>query len=89
MIGFNFILGSDKDGWSVQDFRGTWARKPSDGAKWSEDSRALQLGGIVMKISALLKDAKVMKLGGLIGKPVEVIFEDNSLKSWRILTEVI
>lgn len=41
------------------------------------------------RIVNLLQDAKVRKLSQLINKPVEATFEENMLKSWRILTEVL
>ena len=34
-------------------------------------------------------DAKVNSIDKLKGIPVEVTFEDNMLKEWRILTEVL
>jgi len=37
----------------------------------------------------LKKDAKVNSIDKLKGIPVEVTFEDNMLKEWRILTEVL
>lgn len=40
-------------------------------------------------ISKLLKEAKVDEVYQLKGKPVEVTFEGNMLKEWRLLTEVI
>jgi hypothetical protein len=36
-----------------------------------------------------LKDAKVNSVDELKGKPVEVTFDGNMLKEWRILTEVL
>jgi hypothetical protein len=40
-------------------------------------------------VSKLLKDAKVSSVDELKGKPVEVTFDGNMLKEWRILTEVL
>jgi hypothetical protein len=40
-------------------------------------------------VSKLLKDAKVNSVDELKGKPVEVTFDGNMLKEWRILTEVL
>jgi hypothetical protein len=40
-------------------------------------------------VSTLLKEAKVNSVDMLKGKPVEVTFDGNTLKSWRILTEVL
>ena len=43
----------------------------------------------MQKISKLLQIAKVKEIIKLKGKPVEIEFESNTLKSWRILTEVL
>ena len=40
-------------------------------------------------ISKLLTEAKVNSIDQLKGKPVEVEFEGNTLKGWRILKEVL
>jgi hypothetical protein len=42
-----------------------------------------------MWLLGIMKDANVSRMQDLVGKPVEVVFDSNSLKSWRILTEVI
>ena len=41
------------------------------------------------KVAAILKDAKVSSVSGLIGKPVEVTIENRTFKDFRILTEVL
>lgn len=41
------------------------------------------------KIKLLMEEAKVSTLSSLKNKPVEIIFEDNTLKKWRILKEVL
>ena len=40
-------------------------------------------------LSKLLNDAKVDSVDKLKGIPVEVTLEDNTLKEWRVLTEVL
>jgi hypothetical protein len=40
-------------------------------------------------ISDLLHDAKVDSVEKLKGVPVEILFEGNTLKEWRIFTEVL
>ena len=42
-----------------------------------------------MRISALLGDAKKTEVSRLAGVPVEVEFNGNVLKSWRVLKEVL
>jgi hypothetical protein len=44
---------------------------------------------MVKKVNKLLKDAKVTSIDQLKGKPIEIINEGLTLKSWRILTEVL
>lgn len=44
---------------------------------------------MIDNIQKLLKDAKVDKVEQLKGKPIEVTFESNLLKGFRILTEVL
>jgi len=87
MIGITFDLGSD--GWGVTDFWGEWSTEVTEYTKWTDESRITKLGETVMRISQLLKDAKVDKVNDLNGIPIEVSFDGNILKSWRILTEVI
>ena len=58
--------------------------------KWTEADRDKQLAEIMRYISKLLSEAKVNDITKLAGKPVEVTIDEfNSLKSWRILTEVL
>jgi hypothetical protein len=87
MIGITFDLGGE--GWGIGDFWGHWSSKPSSGAKWTEAEQVKYLGEVVMRISTLLTSAKVSDISKLKGVPVEVITENNSLKSWRVLKEVL
>ena len=87
MIGISFTLGGE--GWGVCDFWGDWSIKRSEGAKWSEDDRIKLLGAMVMRLNTLLQQAKVSEVNQLVGIPVEVTFENNTLSSWRVLKEVL
>lgn len=89
MIGICFGLGSESESWGVHDFWGTWSMKRTDGCQWTEADRTRQLGEMVMKINALLSDAKQHDIADLVGVPIEVTFEARTLKSWRVLTEAI
>ena len=89
MIGFSFDLGSDKDGWGVGDFWGYWSIERSESTKWTENDRIKALGEVVMKFAELLEKAKVDSIDKLEGKPVEVIFDGQTLKNWRILEEAL
>ena len=85
-IGIGFTLGSTS--WSVNDFWGDWVTWHKD-CKWTEAERNGKLGEIVIRVAKLLSDANVDTINRLVGVPIEVDFDDNILKSWRILTEAI
>ena len=88
MIGVSVTLVSDKECWGVGDFKGTWATR-SDGAEWTLADQTRIWGETVAWVRDLLRDAKKQELKDLVGTPVEVTFEDNTLKAWRVLTEVV
>lgn len=87
MVGASFTLGGP--GWGVVDFWGTWGIERSDYAKWTEQERIDQLGAVVMRLSDLLTKAKKQTVSALVGVPIEAEFENNTLKSWRVLEEVL
>jgi hypothetical protein len=61
----------------------------SEHAKWTEKDRDRNYAEIMRFVSKLLDDAKVDSIDKLKGVPVEVTFENRTLKSWRVLTEVL
>lgn len=61
----------------------------SDACEWTEEQRNAAFFEVCRKIYKLLRDANVNSVYELIGKPVEVIFENNMLRDYRILTEVL
>lgn len=79
--------------WSTIDFIEVWdynhIKIPSEYAKWTEEDRTDKLVALNRKISELLKITNVKTIDQLKNKPVEATFENGSLKSWRILTEVL
>ena len=90
MIGIHVSL--EMDGTGVCDTRSAWDAnkiKCSERCEWTEEDRNRDYSEIIRYVSDLLEDAKVDYVDQLKGKPVEVIFEGNTLKSWRLLTEVI
>lgn len=87
MIGLSLAFGSE--GWGVSTFHGAWGVKRSEYCKWSEEDRVKQLGEACLKLRDLLEQAKVRSVEDLIGIPVEIEFEGNCLKDYRILTEVL
>lgn len=79
MIGLSIQV--EADGASAGDFFGAFPDT-------SQTTREM-LGHAVIKLHALLKAAKKKEVHDLVGVPVEVIWQGNLLKSWRILIEVL
>lgn len=89
-IGIYFTLGGT--GWGVNDSKTTWDPnliKWTKTCKWTEQDRSKSYDEIIRYISDLLKKAKVKTIQELKGIPIEGIFEDFKLISWRILEEVL
>jgi hypothetical protein len=55
-------------------------------SKWTEKDRSKWNDDLCRKVSKILNQANVSKLKDI---PVEVEFEENMLKDWRILEEVL
>jgi hypothetical protein len=90
MLGLHVTLGNGT--WGVGDSKGNWDAEQiscSEHSKWTESDRDEWYSEIMRYVSKLLKDAKVDSVDKLKGKPVEVTFDGNILKGWRILTEVL
>jgi len=90
MLGIHVTLGNE--GWSVGDSKANWDSeqiKWTENTQWAESERDVFYAEIMRYVSKLLKEAKVDSVDKLKGKPVEVTFEGNTLKEWRILTEVL
>lgn len=88
MIGVSFVFQFDGI-CSVSDFWGAWAIPRSDYAKWSEQDRIDELGKTCMRLTDVLNQAKKESVSDLVGVPVEITISGQTLKSWRVLTEVI
>ena len=89
-IGIKFTL--EGKGWGVCDEKSGWDAnliKCTDRCKWTEEDRSESYNKIIRCISNLLRDAKVDDISKLKNIPVEVVFDNNTLKSWSILTEVL
>jgi len=90
MIGINVTLSGS--GWGVCDSKSEWDAeivKCDKFCKWTEAGRDKNYAEIIRFLSKLLKDAKVSSVEKLKGTPVEVTFDGNILKDWRVLTEVV
>lgn len=89
MLGFSFVLGSDKECWGVGDFWGTWFDPPTKDSQWLVEDQLNSWGLTVQKVGKLLRDAKVSSIDDLKNIPIECSFENGTLKLWRILTEAV
>lgn len=90
MLGIHLTFTGE--GWGVDTSIAHWDAEQipcSDRSKWSEQDRDNWYASTMRRVSTLLADAKVRDVMALMNKPVEVTFEDNTLKGWRLLTEVI
>jgi hypothetical protein len=87
-IGFWLSFGGDS--WGVSGSGGgAWAMELSAHCKWTEADRQHELASAAMKLAKTLEQAKKRQVQDLVGVPVEVTFDGNILKDWRILTEVL
>ena len=90
MIGLHVTISGNY--WCVNDSKCAWDAeiiKHTENCKWTEHDRDLDYAKIIRFISSLLKEAKVDTVEKLKGIPIEATFEGNTLKDWRVLTEVI
>lgn len=88
-VQIGLTLQFEGNGWGCEKFDGFWAGKRSESAKWTEGDRTFALGDMAKRVSNLLIDAKARDVSELVDKPVELTFENNTLKDFRILTEVL
>ncbi len=91
MFGISVGLGSDKNCWGCDDFKGAWGLgiTVDKHTKWTEKDRDAEFAKTMRFINELLIKAKKSDVYKLVGVPVEVTFENNTLKSWRVLEEVL
>lgn len=57
--------------------------------KWTEEDRSHDMAQMCKTISQILSDAKVSSVDKLKGIPVEVVFSQRTIQSFRILEEVL
>jgi len=72
----------------VATFIGAWADYPPF-AKYSAEEWRESHADSTIQIKEIFAQAKVDDVSKLVGKPVELTFEGNILRDWRILTEVL
>ena len=91
-LGLHLTFESIKDKWGAAYTQSFWdfnTIKYNENCKWDEDDRRDAYINIMIYLSNILKDANVKTVDQLKNIPVEVVFNDNKLKEWRILTEVL
>lgn len=89
-VQFGFWLTLGGEGWGVGASHGNaWSLERDKHCKWSEEDRREALADSALKLMDTLKKAKKQGVAELVGVPVEVTFDGNLLKSWRVLTEVL
>jgi hypothetical protein len=76
-------------GGSASDGEGVWTGEITESTQWTEKDRGTTLEKIMRYVMDLIEKAKVKNFNDLVGVPVEATIENNSLKAWRILTEVL
>lgn len=86
MFGVWFELGGET--WSVGDGKGTWAHW-SEGRKWTPSDQADLFAETMRYMITLCEQAKIDNVAHLVGVPIEIEFDGNLLKSWRVLKEVL
>ena len=87
---FGLSLDFDLNGSGIGTFiSGGWTGERSEYARWTEEDRSKLQSELIVKLMKILKAAKVDDVIKLKNIPVEVIIENQSLKDWRILTEVL
>jgi hypothetical protein len=89
-IGIHITLAGKS--WGVSTGLSAWDAcliKHDDRCKWSEADRSRQYDEIVRYISKLLSEANVGSIDKLKGVPVEATFDGMTLKTWRVLSEVL
>lgn len=88
-IGLSITIESG--GWIMSDWRGGWSEmiKCDSHCKWTEADRSKTNDETVRFVDGILRAAKKQSVTQLVGVPVEVTLDGMTLKSWRVLTEVI
>lgn len=92
-FGLSLSFESKVGSWGVGKFiSGGWypgSIDPDENSRWSETDRRQTMADLSYEVARILREAGVDRLDKLVGIPVEVEFECGTLKSWRVLTEVL
>lgn len=89
MFGLSLEFKFDKS-YGIGTFKGAWGLGiDCKNTHWTEVDRDREFAATMRLMAQTMQDAKVDELAELKGVPVEVTIERGSLKSWRVLTEVL
>lgn len=86
---FGFSVTLEGKGWGVNDFIGDWSIERTDRCQWTEQDRQKNIFNAAWCLKKTLEDAKKRHVSELKGTPIEVTLDGMTLKSWRVLTEVL
>ena len=89
MMGVDIAFSFSGSG--ICEYRGTWSQsiEVRDHTFWTEEDRDKNFAETMRYIDNILIKAKKKDINDLVGVPVEVTIESNTLKSWRVLEEVL
>jgi len=90
MLGLHICFELENSG--ICTTHSTWDYETTEHTKhckWTAQSRLDKYADIMVRISKLLKDAKVQDISQLKGIPVEIKLDGLNFYSYRILTEVL
>ena len=82
LLGFSFSAGGCESG-------SRYTVNMSQECRWSAEERTTAIVKNVEFVYDLLSAAGCDYISGLVGKPVEAVFENYLFKEFRILTEVL
>ncbi len=86
-FGASFTLGTDA--LQVRDFWGVFSNEVPEDANWTDADQTKIFADTIRRIISIMRKARVQEIHDLINTPIELIYDGNMLKRWRILTEVI
>lgn len=86
--GFGVVYTLGGESWGVSSSQ-IFAAKYEDRFRYSREEWEQNVIQYALFERDTLLSAKKQRVEQLVGTPVEVIFEGNLLKSWRVLTEVL
>lgn len=94
-FGLRIELGGGRNqDWSVVWTKMVWSKRhikdpKKENCKWTKEDRRATYADITEFLDDTMEKANVDDFQKLVGTPVVVTFDGNSLKEWRVLEEAI